>query len=152
MNGKVTLLTGNSFEILGKKIDEENTLGLLNFETNHQEKRITEDVICTSKYLRNKVVGFINTMSVIKNIEEPLFKVEWGVNEENEGIKYKNVYGTHIIGPILVRNPELLKILVEEICKQKNPEFEYKEIEYEDEKKGYELVLQELENRRSEVK
>ena len=43
----------------------------------------------------------------------PFFKVELGIgeNENNdyEGVKYKNFYGTHVSGPILARNPELLE-------------------------------------------
>ena len=46
----------------------------------------------------------------------PFFKVELGIgeNENNdyEGVKYKNFYGTHVSGPILARNPELLEKMV----------------------------------------
>lgn len=149
--GKTVLLTGNSFEILGKSIDGKPALEIFEFETEHKEKRETPDVICTSEKLENKVVGFINTMSVIKNNDKPLFKVEWNsesssVNEP-EGIIYKNLMGTHLIGPLLIRNPEILKVIIEKICTAKDENFKYKEIEYEDEQKGYELVLKELQGR-----
>ena len=151
--GKTILLTGNSFEILGKSIDGKPALEIFEFETEHKEKRETPDVICTSEILENKVVGFINTMSVIKNNDKPLFKIEWNsesskVNEP-DGIIYKNLLGTHLIGPLLIRNPEILKMTIEKICKAKDENFKYKEIEYEDEKKGYELVLKELEERKN---
>jgi len=153
--GKTVLFTGNSFEILGKSIDGKTALEIFDFETEHGEKRETPDVICTSEILKNKVVGFINTMSIIKNNKQPLFKIEWNsesssVNEP-EGIIYKNLMGTHLIGPLLIRNPEILKMIIEKICKAKDESFEYKEIEYEDEQKGYELVLKELQGR-AEVK
>jgi len=149
--GKTVLLTGNSFEILGKSINGKPALEIFEFETEHKEKRETPDVICTSEILENKVVGFINTMSVIKNNDKPLFKIEWNsesseVNEP-EGIIYKNLMGTHLIGPLLIRNPEILKMTIEKICKAKDENFKYKEIQYEDEQKGYELVLKELEGR-----
>ena len=150
-DGKVVLLTGNSFEILGKSIDGKLALGLFEFETEHSQKRETPDVICTSEILNNKVVGFINTMSIIKNNDKPLFKIEWNsesskVNEP-DGIIYNNLMGTHLIGPLLIRNPEILKMTIEKICKAKDENFKYKEIEYEDEQKGYELVLKELQDR-----
>ena len=62
---------------------------------------------------------------------------------------YKNLIGTHIIGPILIRNPELLKLLINRICTQKDENFKYKDITYEDEEEGYELVLKELETRKN---
>lgn len=149
--GKTVLLTGNSFEILGKSIDGKPALELFDFETEHTKNRETADVICTSKNLRNKVVGFINTMSVIKNNDKPLLKIEWNSEsnkvDEPEGIIYKNLMGTHLIGPLLIRNPEVLRMIIEKICKSKDENFKYKKIQYEDEQKGYELVLKELEGR-----
>jgi len=150
--GKVILFTGNSYEILGKRIDEKEGLEILDLKTTHNQNRVTADIICTSKLLKNKAVGFINTMSQIENNEDFLFEVEWKSdnNEENknEGIVYKNLFGTQLIGPLLIRNPEFLKMIIEKICKQKDENFKYKEIQYEDEQKGYELVLKELENRK----
>ena len=103
--------------------------------------------------LENKIVGFVNTMSKVKNNENPLFKIEWKaentIKDEEEGIVYKNLIGTHLIGPILVRNPELLKTIIEKICKLKDKNYTYKDIEYIDEQKGYELVLKELESRKN---
>lgn len=149
--GKVILLTGNSYEILGESINGKQALGIFNFETDILDDRITTDIICKSKLLKNKVVGFINTMSKVKNNKNPLFEIEWKLgnigNKEEEGIAYKNLIGTHLIGPILVRNPEMLQLIIEKICKQKEKNYEYKNIEYINEQKGYELVLKELENR-----
>lgn len=149
--GKNLLLTGNSYEILGKRIDNREALGILEFETERTEKRNTSDIVATSKFFNNKVVGFVNNMSSIKNNSEQLFNIEFGIGEnediKKEGILYKNTIGTHLIGPILVRNPEILKYIIIKICTQKFENFEYKEIKYEDEKKGYELVLNELTNR-----
>ena len=149
-NGKVMLLTGNSFEILGKKIDDEKALDLLSFRTEHIDKRITTDAICISNYFKEKIVGFINTSSIVKDNENPLFKYEYNTeNLETDGIIYKNVLGTHLIGPLLIRNPEILEYVIKKICTKKDEKFEYKKIEYKEEKEGYELVLKELENRKS---
>ena len=148
---KVILLTGNSFEVLGKSIDEKETLGIFDFEVKREKDRETSDIIYKSKFLKDKIVGFVNKASKIYHNMNPLFEVEFGIgeNENNdyEGVKYKNLYGTHVSGPILVRNPELLKLLIETICKNKRSNFKYKEIEYKNEEDGYKLVLSELENR-----
>lgn len=150
-NEKVALFTGNSYEMLGQKINDEKALGIFDFETQILNDRITSDVIYKSKFLKNKVVGFVNKMTnVVYNIN-PLFEVEFGIgeNENNntEGVKYKNLYGTHVTGPILVRNPEMLEKIVRLICMQKDKNYVCKKIKYPNEKEGYELVLSELKNR-----
>lgn len=146
---KVILMTGNSFEMLGKKIDNEECLGIFDFETTRDKDRETSDVIYKSKYLSKPIVGFVNKMTKMYHNMNPFFEVEFGIgeNENNdyEGVKYKNLYGTHISGPILVRNPELLKMLVDTICKQNK--IKTKEISYQNEEEGYKLVLSELKKR-----
>ena len=47
---------------------------------------------------------------------EPLFEMEYGINsfskEHFEGVKYKNLIATTLLGPLLILNPEFsLKIL-----------------------------------------
>lgn len=126
--------------------------GIFDFEVQREKDRETSDVIYKSKFLNNKVIGFINKATKIYHNMNPFFEVLFGVgeNENNdyEGIKYKNLYGTHVSGPILVRNPEFLKLIVETICKKSKKGFKYQEIEYKNEVEGYELVLSELENRK----
>lgn len=151
---RFALFTGNSFELLGKKIDEKEALGIFDFEVTKTKDRITSDVILTSKYFSKKVVGFINKMANITHNQNPLFEVEFGIgeneNKDFEGIKYKNVYGTYVSGPLLVRNPEVLKVLIEGICKNKDKNFKAEMKTYENEEKGYALVLEELTKREKE--
>lgn len=150
---KVILLTGNSFEAFGKSIDAKEALGIFDFEVKRLKDRETRDIVYKSKILNNKLVGFVNKASKIYHNMNPFFEVDFGIgeNENNdyEGIKYKNLYGTHVSGPILVRNPEFLKLIVEIICKNKNKNFKIKEIEYKNEEDGYKLVLSELEARKA---
>jgi CobQ-like glutamine amidotransferase family enzyme len=164
--GKVLLATGNAYEMFGKQITIEKRdnigkedvtvegLGIVDFDVIRQKDRITSDIIYSSKYLDNKVVGFINKMSEIHHNIDSLFKVEFGVGENNkndsEGVKHKNFFGTYVIGPILVRNPELLNKIVEQICISSDEKFVLKDVEYDIEKKAYELVLEELSKRKLE--
>ena len=154
-NNKVILMTGNSYEILGNNINGKKALDIFEFETETIDDRITEDIIATSSLFNSKVVGFINNMSSITNNTQPLFKIEFGVGEskdsKQEGIVYKNLLGTHLIGPLLERNPAIMEYVIEKIGKNKDENFEYKVIDYKEETDGYKLVLQELENRKENI-
>lgn len=148
---KYILATGNSFEMFGKKIEEEEGLNIFDYEVQRDKDRKTSDVIYSSEYLKNKVVGFVNKSTRVYHNMNPFFKVEFGIgeNEKNdyEGVKYKNFYGTHISGPILARNPEFLQALVIGMCKDLSRDFKPKKIDYTNEQKGYELVMEELTKR-----
>lgn len=150
---KVILLTGNSFEMFGKSIDSKEALGIFDYETKREKDRKTSDIIYKSKFLDEKIVGFVNKCTNIYHNNNPFFEVYFGIgeNENNdyEGVKYKNLYGTHISGPILVRNPEFLKLIVKIVCINKNPNFKLKNLDYINEEEGYKLVLSELENRKA---
>lgn len=153
-SGKYALFTGNSFEMLGKKIEKVEALNILDFEVSRTKDRMTSDVIFKSKYFKNEIVGFINKMSNITNNQNPLFEVLFGIgeNENNdyEGIKYKNIYGTYLSGPLLVRNPEILRTLILGICEVKDRNFKCKINTYKNEEDGYSLVLAELMRRKLE--
>ncbi len=81
----------------------------------------------------------------------PFFEVKFGIgeNENNdyEGVKYKEFYGTHLSGPVLVKNPEFLQKIVTEICKTQRPNFKYKRVDHSNEILGYERTLEELKKR-----
>ena len=164
--GKFLLMTGNSFEILGKTITdakgkEYDGLGMFDFTVTEQEKtRNTADAIFSiaqqssedanailnPKNKRKELVGFINKCSTIKGITTPLFQVKMGLgNEANgktEGIVYHNFYGTHLTGPMLIKNPYFLQDLARKLC-GKEMDGEY--LNYE--KAGYEITLRELSKR-----
>ncbi len=153
-SGKVFLATGNSFEMFGDKIDDNPGLKIFDFEVKRDKDRTTSDVIYESDYLDKRLVGFINKQTKIYHNMNPFFKVTFGVgeNENNdyEGVKYKNFYGTHVSGPVLVRNPEFLNMIVTKICEVKNDKFKLNKIEYKNEEEGYNITLTELEKRLKE--
>ena len=154
-SGKLLLMTGNSFEIMGNKITdakgkEYEGLGIFDFSVTMQEKtRNTADAIFTLEGEEKPLVGFVNKCSTIKGINTPLFQVKMGLgNEEKdsfEGIRYQNFYGTHLTGPILIKNPFFLIKLAGDLCK-KNINGDY--LIYE--KAGYEITLRELTKRMAE--
>ena len=149
--GKVILATGNSYEMFGKVIDSEEGLGIFDFEVLRTPDRITSDVIYKSIILQNETVGFVNKMSNIVHNLNPFYEVVFGVGEneknDHEGVKYKNFYGTYVLGPILVRNPEFLKYLVNLICTKRDTAFKMVDYIHDNEDRGYKLVLEELRKR-----
>lgn len=159
-SGKVILLTGNAFEMIGKSITDADgnrfeALCLSPFETVEScEKRLTGDAIFTCKFMPEKFVGFINKCSCTTGVDNPLFSVVMGIgngnNDLSEGVRYKNVFGTHLIGPLLVKNPHFTKYIIQLLTKDSNS-FEYKEIVNHYEQGAYETTLKELQQRAAEV-
>ena len=150
--GKFLLMTGNSFEIMGKELKSAKGkkytgMQLFDFSVTEQEKtRDTADAIFIQENKERALVGFVNKCSTIHGIKTPLFQVKMGLGNEksgqSEGIRYKNFYGTHLTGPILIKNPYFLMELASDLCgKQMNGDY----LEYE--KAGYEITLRELNKR-----
>ncbi|MBR3281396.1 MAG: glutamine amidotransferase [Clostridia bacterium] len=153
---KFMLFTGNSFELFGNKLietdgDNIELLNLIDFDVIGTKERITGDVILKSNLFNREIIGFINKQSYIENYDNFLSNVIFGVgaDKENtkEGIRKNNFFGTYVIGPILIKNPDLLEYFVEELIISKNKEYDLKEIKYENEEEGYNLVLNELKAR-----
>lgn len=150
--GKMLLMTGNSFEILGKTLKDSKGkiyegFAFFDFEVTEQERtRNTADAVFTMEGQEKPLVGFINKCSTIEGIDIPLFQVKMGLGNENkgtaEGIRYKNFYGTHLTGPILIKNPYFLIQIASDLCgKEMNGDY----LTYE--KAGYEITLRELTKR-----
>lgn len=122
-SGKPVLMTGNSFEILGKSITDAagkryEGLGFFGFEVTEQNKRRdTADAVFTADFVEGDLVGFVNKCSEIRGVSEPLFTVKEGLanaeGETGEGARMKNLFGTHLIGPALMRNAQLCKYLAD---------------------------------------
>ena len=126
--GMIVLATGNSHELFGKKITDVKdnsfeTLGLLNFETVQKNTRITGDCIAETALFKEKLIGFINRAGGEQKgeVNRP-FKIvpTQGATYRDgfEGIEYKNLLGTYLTGPILLRNPSLLKYIADKIVNQ----------------------------------
>ena len=120
-NGKIILATGNAFEMFGKSITDCNkkeyqALGLFDFYTEESDKRTVTDAKSKCKFCEDTLIGFINKASEIKGIKNPFCEMLEGAgntaDDKNEGIHEGNFYGTHLIGPVLVRNPALLTFFV----------------------------------------
>ena len=151
--GKPILMTGNSFEMLGKRLTDchGNTfdgLGLMDFTTTEQNKtRDTADAVFTADFLKDPLVGFINKCSAISGVAQPLFTVKMGLGNQpediNEGVRYQHLYGTHLTGPVLMKNPEFL-VYITSLLTKNVPDVNPLQ------QKGYEITLRELTKRMNE--
>ncbi len=145
-HNKLFLFTGSAMELLGEKINEKEALNIVPIKSTFTDKRYTGDVIASNPEI-GEVVGFINKCSIISQNEDIklfdyIFKQK-GINDNKyEGYKYKNVYGTHIIGPILVKNPNFMGLIVKQLVGDK-----YQEIKYSFEEDSYKVTLNALKER-----
>jgi CobQ-like glutamine amidotransferase family enzyme len=150
-NGGVALFTGNAFEMLGEEIKsflgEYKGLGIFSFKTTEQNKtRNTSDVIFKADFLERPLVGFVNKCSEISGVENAPFEVLMGLSNQKgsdrEGVIENNFYGTHLTGPVLVKNPHFLKFLAEKLVGR---ELSLDAFKYE--AAGYEITLEKLAQR-----
>lgn len=131
-NNGIIISTGNSYEMFGKKIDKTLALNIFDYSTYNDNFRIVDEVLLESSFLKEKIIGFQNQEKIVKTNNNHLFKVIKGTGDypksNFEGYKYKNFYGTHLIGPLLVRNPNLLEYICNNLIKEKNKNFKIKKI------------------------
>lgn len=147
-NDGLVLFTGNAMELLGNSINSEKALGLVDFNTEVDDKRYTGDVVVSLTDV-GKIVGFINKSSrIIGNYNCKLFSYVYKdnnlIDNDFEGYHFKNVYGTHIIGPILSKNPKFIEIFVKKLL-PKEQIFEKRDYPFEE--SSFNITLKELTKR-----
>lgn len=158
-SGKLFISTGNSHEIFGKyillndSVTKLECLDIFGYYTIREEKRISTDLIFKFPKARTKIVGYTNRVSNVYNIPNYLFSVTFGIGSnkatKEEGYNYLNFFGTYVIGPLFVKNPDFLKYVIKIACK--NKEIEFKDTRKKDDndyaKFAYVNTLKELEQR-----
>lgn len=155
--GKVILFTGNAMETLGASVtDAEGNcwegLGLAEFTTVETDKRNPVDVIALPTLWEEPAVGFMNKCSVTRGVTSPLFPslaLGFGNDCERgaEGYVSGNLFATHLTGPILVKNPALLELMLRRLfaykgwdCPEQLPALPYQ-------RESYAVTLRELRER-----
>lgn len=121
----ILLATGNSFEMFGAKItdrsDKEYTgLGIFDFTVKEGTERIVTDSVV--EFEGKKLIGFVNKASQIYGDVKQFFTVKQGAGNSDsspkvEGVHDGNFFGTHIIGPLLIRNPIIAEYFVNMLTK-----------------------------------
>ncbi len=133
-NGGTIIGICEGFELLGRSLNIGGELiqglGVLDIYTEplDDKVRFTGDVILECEGALNKVVGFENhnTKTHIGSLK-PLGSVLKGNGNDGisgfEGAIYKNVYGTHLHGPLFPKNPELCDKILLNALKKKYSDF-----------------------------
>ncbi len=146
-DGKVLLFTGNACDVLGRSITdsegkEYDGLGLGDFVTTEGKIRITGD--CLAEFAGEILVGFINKCSCNSSVETPLFTLKMGCGNEKgkpaEGFRKNNCLGTHLTGPILVKNPAMLRYVTKLLTGQEPT----KAVSYPHMERSYEVTKEAL--------
>lgn len=155
-SGTAMLFAGTAMELLGREIIDAqgNTfhgIGLGGFTAKQSAKRTVGDVYGHTDLYADAVVGFMNKSSVLEGVDTPLLtSLDMGFGNEaargGEGFRYKNVLGSHLTGPLLVKNPRMLDAVITAIYEKRGqavpqlPRDEYAE-------QGYAVTAQALKER-----
>lgn len=116
------LFTGNALEVLGEYIETEDgsRIPALNLFQLHAKRDMMHRHNSTflGRLGQEEVMGFKSqfTMAFAPPGYHPFLEVIKGVGLhekcETEGIHYKNFVGTYLLGPVLILNPCLVKLLL----------------------------------------
>ena len=127
--GVPMLFAGNSMELLGKSTTDDagkvyDGLGLADFTSVQNKKRFVEDVYGHTDLYEDAVVGFVNRCSVITGVETPLVtSMDMGHGNKGpcgpEGYHSGSIFASQLTGPILVKNPALLKVMVQAVYRHR---------------------------------
>ena len=155
--GVPLLFTGGAMETLGASVTDARgkvwpALGLADFTTTETDKRSPVDVIAHTPLLERPVVGFMNKCSVTAGVTTPLFdKLTLGFGNEApngpEGYAAGSVLATHLTGPVLVKNPDLLDLVIRRIFDHKGWDAPAELPVLPHEREAWAVTLQELQGR-----
>ena len=144
-NNKFILFTGSSIALLGN-----NGVGVFSYSVIDEKKRICGDVICDCKYLED-IVGYVNSSISIRTDKKSYIGIktcDYALRKYRDiGYRKNNLLTINITGPLLVKNPSALKDLVTNIGLSQNKDFVYKDTINENQKKSYEITLDQLKKR-----
>ncbi len=122
--GVIFLVTGNSVEIFGKYIkDEDKTieaLDLFDFYSERYMKRDRHNSQFIGKYNGLSMLGHRSQFSyAFGDFDNYFVEIEKGIGmnpeTKREGIHVNNFYGTYSLGPFLILNPHFAKELLEKM-------------------------------------
>lgn len=152
--GAVVLFTGNAMELLGRSVTDARGkqwpgMGLAEFVTVETDRRDPEDVVAHCALWDAPVVGFMNKCSRTSGVTAPLFdRLSLGFGNEAalgaEGYVQGNLFATHITGPVLVKNPDFVDLLLRRICEAKGLPLPQRLPVLPHEREAYEMTRKEL--------
>lgn len=143
------LFTGNAASTLGREVVDGDGkahpgLGLLDFTAREdKDTRYTGDAIVRHLELDKPLVGFLNKCEHWEGSVTPLFQTVMGKGDfpvgAGEGFISHNFLGTHLIGPVLVKNPHFHNWLLKRLLGR-----DLEPAEYPYEEKAWQVTYQAL--------
>ncbi len=158
-SGQLWLVTGNARELFGRgftTVDGTTVdgVGVFDYFGIENNQVFVSDMVGRPDFNKDELVyGFANRTASLKGENHyPLFEVSVGFNdgefsEGREGTHYKNFYGTWCMGPILARNPAMMREFLRRLLGD-----EYRECDFTLEQNALDSVLSEFRIEESEAK
>ncbi len=149
--GVLFLVTGNARLLFGRSFEtpdgrEEAGIGLFDYHGRETGKVFTGDVLSHPVFREELTCyGFVNrTSHIVGENRFPLFRLIKGPGDSDaaggtEGTLYKNFFGTWQMGPLLARNPELLRELLRRMTGD-----EYREVDLALQERALAITLAEF--------
>ncbi len=147
--GVVFLMTGNSFEIMGNYIEKTDgekieALGIMDFYAKRTiPKRYNS--LFLGKFGDMDIVGYTSRFSHTYDVKDgdKFITVKKGfgsfAESKNEGVRRNNLFGTYLLGPFLIQNPDFTAYLLSLLGVEK-PQLAFEE----DIRKAYSIRLEEF--------
>ena len=130
--GMAVLATGNSTELFGEFIAEEGArypmLSLFPFHA-ERDMEARHNSMFLGEFEDMKIVGYRAQFSVLRgDFPGDFIKVLGGIGnslgDRNEGFRYKNLFGTYLLGPFLILNPPFTRYLLRLLGREEPLAFE----------------------------
>lgn len=126
-------LLGNYYQMGDARVDG---LGILDMHTERGNRRMIGNIAVQPDFLERPIVGFENHGGATHlNGLPPLGKVVFGFgnngDDGGEGVRFRNVFGTYLHGPLLPKNPHLCDYILEMAIRRKDSEFELQPLDDE---------------------
>lgn len=132
-NGTVILFTGNAYELMGAYIEDDGRkiegLGFFDYYSKRDMMNRHFSVVL-AEFEGKNIVGFKDQFSMsYNNAEDVAFmsivKGEgWNSGASFEGVRKNNFFGTYLLGPFLIMNPEFTKYLMS-LLGSENPQLAF---------------------------
>ena len=130
--GGAALFTGTSYYILGENWEKKDEvipgLGILDLKVEKGDEKDIEEIVLLSVLEGRQcyLTGFLENKELEKHNYRSLGRIIKGSDNRDEGIIYKHMIGTGLLGPVLVYNQELVNLLLKWAIKGKYPDYRFK--------------------------
>ena len=160
--GTAMLFCGTAMQLLGQSITDAagnvyDGVGVGAFKSVQGKKRYVGDVYGQTDLYPAPVVGFMNSCTVISDVLTPLVtELAMGFGNERdrgpEGFRKNGVFASELTGPILVKNPPLLRRVMAAIYAHRGETLPETLPEYPMEEESFRIACRELKARAAETK